>query len=145
MLTSERMDVSETELKREFACIKDEVTGVLLFGSAAKGEQTSRSDIDIALVSPRDKNVLRKVFARTGANYDVKAFEELPLLVKMDIIAHHRVIIGDEVELSHYFRRFRKEWNDMHYRIKTNQFKSAAEMIAQRRAWLRRKHERTIP
>jgi predicted nucleotidyltransferase len=60
------MKVAETELKREFACIKDEVTGVFLFGSAAKGEQTSRSDIDIALVSPRDKNVLRKVFARTG-------------------------------------------------------------------------------
>jgi predicted nucleotidyltransferase len=139
------MDVSETELKREFECIKDEVTGVLLFGSAAKGERTSRSDIDIALVSPRDKNVLHKVFARTGATYDVKIFEELPLLVKMNIIAHHRVIIGDEVELSHYFRRFRKEWNDMHSRIKTNQFKSAAEMIAQRRAWLRRKHERTIP
>jgi predicted nucleotidyltransferase len=72
MLTSERMDVSEIELKMEFECIKDEVTGVLLFGSAAKGEQTSRSDIDIALVSPRDKNVLRKVFARTGATYDVK-------------------------------------------------------------------------
>ena len=139
------MDVSERELKRVFAGIKDEVTGVLLFGSAAKGELTSRSDIDIALVSPRDKNVLRKVFARTGATYDVKIFEELPLLVKMNIIAHHRVILGDEVELSHYFRRFRKEWNDMHVRIKTNQFKTAAEMIAQRRAWLRCKHERTIP
>lgn len=139
------MDVSERELKRVFAGIKDEVTGVLLFGSAAKGELTSRSDIDIALVSPRDKNVLRKVFARTGATYDVKIFEELPLLVKMDIIAHHRVILGDEVELSHYFRVFRKEWNDMHVRIKTNQFKTAAEMIAQRRAWLRCKHERTIP
>jgi hypothetical protein len=139
------MKVAERELKRAFDCIKDEVTGVLLFGSAAKGELTSRSDIDIALVSPRDKHVLRTVFARTGATYDVKVFEELPLLVKMDVIAHHRVILGDEVELSHYFRRFRKEWNDMHARIKTNQFKTAAEMIAQRRAWLRCKDERTIP
>lgn len=83
------MKVAERELKRAFEFIKDEVTGVLLFGSAAKGELTSRSDIDIALVRPRDRKVLHTVFARTGATYDVKIFEELPLLVQMDIIAHH--------------------------------------------------------
>jgi len=134
-----------TDLQADFEFIKDDVNGVLLFGSAAKGELSKRSDIDIALVRPRTKQVLLKVFARLGGKYDVKIFEELPLTVKMDIIQHHQVIFGDEVELSYYFYQFRKEWNDMHYRIKSNQFKNADELINQRRAWLKLKNERTIP
>lgn len=125
-----------TELKRDFAFIKDEVRGVLLFGSAVKGELNKRSDIDIALVTPKTKSVLLKVFARLGQKYDVKIFEDLPLLIKMDIIKHHLVIFGDDVELSYYFYRFRKEWNDVEHRIRNNQFNSVRELINQRRAWL---------
>jgi hypothetical protein len=130
---------------KEILNLSDEVNGVLLFGSAAKGRLSKRSDIDIALVRPRTKQVLLKVFARLGGKYDVKIFEALPLMVKMDIIQHHQVIFGDEVELSYYFYRFRKEWDDMHCRIKSNQFKNADELINQRRAWLKLKNERTIP
>jgi predicted nucleotidyltransferase len=110
---------------------------VLLFGSAAKGELSKRSDIDIALVRPRNKRVLLRVFERVGGKYDAKIFDDLPLYIKMDIIKNHIIIFGDEVELSYYFYRFREEWKDMEYRIKSNQFKSAVEMINQRRAWLR--------
>lgn len=137
-----------TELKTDFAFIKDEVQGVLLFGSAARGELSKRSDIDIALVRPGTKGVLRKVFARLGQKYDVKIFEELPLPVKMDVIQHHLVIFGDDVELSYYFYRFRKEWNDVEHRIRNNQFNSVRELINQRRAWLlssKMENERTIP
>ena len=125
-----------TQLKTDFACIKDEVQGVLLFGSAARGELSTRSDIDIALVNPRTNTVLLKVFARLGQRYDVKIFEVLPLPIKMDIIKHHLVIFGDEVELSYYFYRFRKEWNDVEHRIRSNRFNSVRELINQRRAWL---------
>ena len=124
-----------TELKKDFAFIKDEVQGVLLFGSAVKGELNKRSDIDIALVRPRTKSVLLTVFARLGQKYDVKIFEELPLTIKMDIIKHHLVIFGDDVELSYYFYQFRKEWNDVEHRIRNNQFNSVRELINQRRAW----------
>jgi len=132
-----------SELKNDFEFIKEEVKGVLLFGSAAKGEQSKRSDIDIALVRPKNKRVLLRVFERVGEKYDVKIFEDLPLYIKMDIIKNHQIIFGDEVELSYYFYRFREEWKDMEYRIKSNQFRSAVEMINQRRAWLR--NERKIP
>ena len=125
-----------SELKTDFAFIKDEVQGVLLFGSAAKGELSKRSDIDIALINPRTNTVLRKVFARLGQRYDVKIFEDLPLHIKMDIIKHHLVIFGDEVELSYYFYRFRKEWNDVEHRIRDNRFNSVRELINRRRAWL---------
>ena len=126
-----------TELRKEFEFIRDEVEGVLLFGSAAKGELSKRSDIDIALVGPENKSVLIRVFERVGGKYDVKNFDDLPLYIKMDIIKNHQIIFGDEVELSYYFYKFRREWKDMEYRIKSNQFKSVLEMINQRRAWLR--------
>ena len=132
-----------TDLKRDFEFIKDEVDGVLLFGSAAKSELTPRSDIDIALVRANTKRVLFRVFEQVGGKYDIKIFEDLPLHIKMDIIKNHQVIIGDEVELSYYFYRYRKEWKDMEHRVLSNQFKSVREMIKQRRAWL--KNERKIP
>ena len=72
-----------------------------------------------------------------------KIFEDLPLHIKMDIINNHQVIIGDEVELSYYFYRYRKEWQDMEQQVLSNRFKSVREMINQRRAWL--KNERKIP
>ncbi len=132
-----------SDLKSDFEFISDEVEGVLLFGSAAKGELTTRSDIDIALVRPSTRRVLFRVFERVGGKYDIKIFEDLPLHIKMDIIKNHQVIIGDEVELSYYFYRYRKEWQDMEHRVLSNQFKSVREMINQRRAWL--KNERKIP
>ena len=132
-----------SDLKKDFEFIRDEVNGVLLFGSAVKGEQTTRSDIDIALVRQKNKRVLLKVFERLGGKYDVKIFEDLPLCIKMAIIKNHQIIFGNEVELSYYFYRFRREWKDMEYRVLSNQFKSVREMIKQRRAWL--KNERKIP
>ncbi|MGB7000614.1 MAG: nucleotidyltransferase domain-containing protein [Halobacteriota archaeon] len=132
-----------SDLKSDFEFISDEVEGVLLFGSAAKGKLTTRSDIDIALVRPSTRRVLFSVFERVGGKYDIKIFEDLPLHIKMDIINNHQVIIGDEVELSYYFYRYRKEWQDMEHRVLSNQFKSVREMINQRRAWL--KNERKIP
>ena len=132
-----------SDLKSDFEFIKDEVEGVLLFGSAAKGELTTRSDIDIALVRPSTRRVLFSVFERVGGKYDIKIFEDLPLHIKMDIINNHQVIIGNEVELSYYFYRYRKEWKDMEHRVLSNQFKSVRQMINQRRMWL--KNERKIP
>jgi len=122
-------------IKEDFEFIKDEVKGVLLFGSHAAGKADKKSDIDICLVSPENKRVLLKLFEKLGDKYDVKIFEELPLHIKMDIIKNHRTIFGDEVELSYYFYNFRKEWRDVEHRIKENQFESVREMIKQRRAW----------
>lgn len=123
-------------IKKDFEFIKDEVKGVLLFGSRAAGKTDKRSDVDVCLVSPKNKKLIFKVFERLGDKYDVKIFEELPLHVKMDIIKNHKTVFGDEVELSYYFYSFRKEWRDVEPRIKENRFKSAREMIRRRRSWL---------
>jgi len=73
---------------------------VLLFGSAAKGELSKRSDIDIALVGPRNRRVLLGVFERIGGKYDLKIFEDLPLYIKIDIIKKHQIIFGDYCLIS---------------------------------------------
>jgi hypothetical protein len=132
----------EEGIKEDFEFIKDSAKGVLLFGSHAAGKADKRSDIDICLVRPKDKRVLIRAFERLGDKYDIKIFEELPLSIKIDVIKNHRTIFGDEVDLSYYFYRFRKEWRDAEARIRRNRFKSARDLIKQRRAWL---DERKIP
>lgn len=123
-------------IKGDFEFVKDEARGVLLFGSHAAGRADKRSDVDVCLVSPKDRKVLLKVFEKLGGKYDVKIFEELPLHIKMDVIKNHMTVFGDEVDLSHYFYNFRKEWRDMEHRIRENRFASAGEMMRQRRARL---------
>ncbi len=124
------------KIKEDFEFIKDEVKGVLLFGSHATGDADKRSDIDIYLVSPKDRRILFKVFEKLGDRYDVKVFEKLPLHIKINVIKNHKTIFGDEVDLAYYFYNTRKEWKDVEPRIKKNRFKSPREMIMQRRSWL---------
>ncbi len=126
----------ENDIKDDFEFIKDEVMGVLLFGSSVRYERTERSDIDICIVGPKNREVILKIFQRVGGKYDVKVFEELPLMVQMGIIENNIVIFGDEVDLSYYFYRYRKRWRDNKFRIEKYSFSSPAEMKEARRRWL---------
>lgn len=123
-------------LQKEFEFIFGEVEGILLYGSYAKSAADMRSDIDICIIKPKKREVLPLIFAKVGSKYDVKIFEELPLYIKVDIIENSRVIYGSEPEISYYFYRFRKKWEDMRHRIMGNRFSSASEMAAARRKWL---------
>ena len=120
------------KIKKDFEEFKDRVFGILLYGSYAKDEYTKRSDIDICLVGV-DKDTYMEILGKLGNKYDIKIFEELPLYIKIDIIKNHKVIFGDELELSEYFYKFRKIWRDMEKRIRENQFKSVREKVMLRR------------
>ncbi|MFO7791416.1 MAG: nucleotidyltransferase domain-containing protein [Candidatus Saliniplasma sp.] len=122
-------------IRKDFEFIEDRVEGILLFGSSVKDEVTQRSDIDICLVKPDEDDILMVVFKELGGKYDVKIFENLPLTVQMSIIKDHKVILGDEVELSFYFYQFRKRWRDNKHRIEKFSFDSTSEMIEARRKW----------
>ena len=93
------------KLKEDFEEFKDRVFGILLYGSYAKDEYTKRSDIDISLVGV-DRDTYMEILGKLGNKYDIKIFEELPLYIKIDIIKNHKVIFGDELELSEYFYKF---------------------------------------
>ncbi|WP_297497210.1 hypothetical protein [Thermococcus sp.] len=74
-----------------------------------------------------------RVLEKLGGKYDMKVFEELPLYIQIEVIRSHRVIYGDELELSEYFYRFRKLWKDMEHRVNKNQFRSVREKVGLRR------------
>ncbi|MCX9083740.1 MAG: nucleotidyltransferase domain-containing protein [Candidatus Methanoperedens sp.] len=132
------MDTEEliAKLKIEFEFIKDETEGILLYGSCATGTANERSDIDICIIKPQSREILKRIFQKVGGRYDIKIFEELPLYVKMDIIENYMMIFGDEPSISYYFYHFRKNWEDMRHRITSNRFKTVTDMITTRRKWL---------
>ncbi|TAN34739.1 MAG: nucleotidyltransferase domain-containing protein [Candidatus Methanoperedens sp.] len=75
-------DTFTSALINDFEFIKKDVTGILLYGSHAKGSADRRSDIDICIVKPRSRMILERIYAKLGDKYDVKIFEDLPAYIK---------------------------------------------------------------
>ncbi len=124
------------KLQKEFEFIKDNVEGILLYGSCANEKADIRSDIDICIIKPRKSGILQQILKKVGAKYDIKIFENLPLYVKIDIIENYKIIFGDEPSLSYYLYGFRKNWEDMRHRIMINRFHSLSEMEMTKRKWI---------
>ena len=105
---------------------------LILFGSQLTQHKTSKSDIDIVLVTKEknyDKN--KKIFLDNiylnQEPFDFKIFELLPLHIQIGIIENYKVIYGNELEISEYFYEFRKKWRDQVKRIRENQITSIDE------------------
>ncbi|GFO97322.1 hypothetical protein ig2599ANME_1522 [groundwater metagenome] len=106
-------------IKKDFSFLfnRKDVLAILLYGSAAKGDETPRSDIDVCIVAPQCKDrrglsgeVYRNldVFSK---KYDVRIFEELPLHIQTRIIQSHVIIDTKNIfEMHEYFYYFRKLW-----------------------------------
>lgn len=124
------------KLQKELEFIKDDVEGILLYGSCASDTGDLRSDIDICIIKPRKSEILQRILRKVGARYDIKIFEDLPLYVKINVIENYGIIYGDESSLSYYLYGFRKKWEDMRRRIMDNKFHSVSEMEMTRRKWL---------
>ena len=122
------MDKKITECKIDFEFLKEDsrILAVLLFGSQASSDNTSRSDTDICIIAPNIQDVknralfFKKIYVNVnvfGKCYDVWQFEELALYLKMEVIRNHEVIYCKDLpELHEYFYFFRKLWNDQKYR-----------------------------
>ncbi len=96
---------------------RKDILAILLYGSAAKGDETPRSDIDICIVAPKcpDRyNLLTEVFRKLDVfskKYDVKIFEELPLYIQIQIVQINEIIYAKDIyELYEYFYNIRKLW-----------------------------------
>lgn len=108
------------QLQRDFQQVFHDpaILGVILYGSYATGEQTSRSDIDVCVVAPSlsPRETFRRVvtaLATDPASYDIHIFEELPLYLQGEVIEKGIIVLtSDELTLSEYFYRFRQEWTD---------------------------------
>ncbi|MGB8218279.1 MAG: nucleotidyltransferase domain-containing protein [Candidatus Methanoperedens sp.] len=102
-----------------FLSLQEDILAILLYGSVAKGEDTSQSDIDICIVSPScedKKSLLNEIYRKLDVfskKYDVRFFEELPLYIQINIIKSNKIIYSKDVyELYEYFYYFRKLWED---------------------------------
>lgn len=127
------------KLKPSLKQIKDDLKHlskyeVVIYGSYATGDFTSRSDIDIAIITrKKNKNqnikIWKEALKKTKLPYQIKIFELLPLQIKADIIDNSIVLFGNRINLSEYFYHYRKLWQDMKHRYYTNQFTHFREKI----------------
>ncbi len=85
---------------------KERVEFIMLYGSAARGELTSLSDIDLAVFYNGDKkerfDFRVKILGRVNDKFDIQTFQDLPLYIQKDILSTGRVI---------YYRDYRKLFN----------------------------------
>ncbi|MDD2754244.1 MAG: nucleotidyltransferase domain-containing protein [Methanothrix sp.] len=100
---------------------REQILGVLLYGSQATGESGPRSDIDLCIVAPcaADRSSLWRRFVShlKDSRYDVRIFELLPLFLKAAVIEQGIVVYcEDEPELYEYFYPFRRDWQDQKHR-----------------------------
>jgi predicted nucleotidyltransferase len=108
-------------IKKDFSFLfsRDEILAILLYGSAAAGDETQRSDTDICIVLPSRKymkDILNEIYRKLDVftkKYDVRFFEELPLYIQINIIESNKVIYSKDIfELYEYFYFIRKLWED---------------------------------
>jgi len=132
------------KLQKDLEIIKDDVEGILLYGSCANEKADFRSDIDICIVKPGKSGILQRILKKFGAKYDIKIFEDLPLYVKINVIENYRIIYGDEASISYYLYGFRKNWEDMRHRIMSNRFRTVSEMEMTRRKWLETRRQISV-
>ncbi len=107
---------------------------VIIYGSYASSNFTSRSDIDIAILTMKsnpteNKKIWESALGKVPDRFDLKVFELLPLEVKASIIQNHIVIFGNPLEISEYFYHFRKLWDDLKPRFTANQFTGLQEKL----------------
>ena len=108
--------------------------GIVVFGSYLGEYFTKRSDIDIALITGiknrfENKKIWLPVMQYNQRPFDLKIFELLPVPFQYNIIKHHKVIKGSELDLSEYFYYYLKFWNDIKFRFQENSFKNVTEKL----------------
>ena len=108
------------QLKTNFQgiCEMSEILGVVLYGSYVRGEEISRSDIDICIVSETNPSLslwnqilMKQSFP--NEKYSIFFFHELPLYIKKDVFTEGIVICTpDAPRLYEFYFPYRKIWED---------------------------------
>lgn len=107
----------------------------VLYGSAVNNTMRPTSDVEIAVLTysnDREENmeIQWDLFGIAPLIYDIRVFELFPIYIRISIIENYQVIFGNNVEISEYFYKFRKKWDDCKHRILSNQFESYKERLA---------------
>ncbi|MGE4092962.1 MAG: nucleotidyltransferase domain-containing protein [Candidatus Binatia bacterium] len=81
-----------------------DILAVLLFGSAARGEQTAASDVDVCLfLQLRTYAPLtlsqKKLAYRQGNDLDVQVFQQLPLYIRHRVLKEGKVLFARDLDM----------------------------------------------
>ena len=100
----------------------DKVRFIVLYGSAAKGEMTELSDIDLAVFYDGDKkerfDLRVKVLGRVGNEFDIQTFQDLPLYIRNDIVSAGNVVYYKGYrEIFRTFMKTIREFEDFKPRL----------------------------
>lgn len=110
----EKQNVILKKVREDFAFCKDTFFAILIFGSYARGEEKSYSDIDVCIVrkDPTDSGSILYdiIYPHVRMDqYDVVIFEGCSDDLKSDIAKNHLIIYsGDEGELNEYLQPYLK-------------------------------------
>jgi predicted nucleotidyltransferase len=116
----------EPEISSVITKIKDiggeKIEFIVLYGSAAKGDSTSLSDIDIAVYYQGDKkerfDFRIKILGRVGSKFDIQTFQDLPLYIQNEILSTGKVIYYRYYkDIFNIFMKTIREFNDFKPRL----------------------------
>ncbi|MDP3742590.1 MAG: nucleotidyltransferase domain-containing protein [Candidatus Micrarchaeota archaeon] len=97
------------------------VLAVIAFGSQVDGKSHAFSDVDLCLVMPHASektrgDTLLNVAGILPENYDVKIFEDLPLMLKGEVVKNGKTLFTrNENELHEYLWNWKKNYDDYTY------------------------------
>lgn len=118
------LDKNTKKLLVDFSKAEQGILAVLLFGSRTKKQEHAFSDYDICLVIPRTttKERARLLFnlsGRLSETYDLKVFEDLPIMLKGEVIKNNETIyVKDDDELFEYLWHWKKIYDDFQYQYR---------------------------
>lgn len=119
------LDSELDELVRELSMYS--IHSIILFGSSARGESSSDSDMDICVISERGTEVSLEnkidMEKEIGEKVDLSFFDDLPLNVRMRVLREGEILFTKDLpyvyelikitdfELSKY-QKFRSDYHD---------------------------------
>ena len=116
--------ISELQAKFKFLSTDPHILGIIFYGSFATKQNHAKSDIDICIVAGKSSKypLYKKImagFPEDISNYDIRFFEELPLLIRGKIIEEGVVLYTPDMgKLTEYFFfSTRKELEEYRFRI----------------------------
>ncbi len=116
---------------------------VVLYGSYVTGDYTREFDIYMAVITrEKDKNknfrIQLDIWGKVPSPiYDMRVFELLPIRVKASVIDGYLVLFGSESDISEYFYRWRKVWEDVRRRIEPMSIEEKIKAVRRRKKILK--------
>ena len=83
--------------------LKDDVIALVIFGSVARGQARSISDIDLCIVTPKDLSQSSRwdLLSYGTEKIDVNLFCDLPITIRLRVIREGRVMFCKNALLFH--------------------------------------------